>query len=299
MSDVSTVHSDIQKEIAYLADHLHILSGMHIGIHNIDRSMTAVSTETRENLCNFCHEKCRGFGAKCESDDVSHLARVKDTQKTLIYQCHLGMTEVILPIIEEDDLIGVIFLGQARITPDPKMEFDVLFGNLCKKYPDDIFPEMREAVREAYDNTAVMTKEKLESFIVLTQYAAREGYVNRILNYRSVDTETSFRRYMNTLNLVGMPLGEVSVAEFAKRLNISYSQINRISLTVFGMPLKQYILQVKMEEAARMLIDRQELSVREVSSAVGIENQHYFSKLFNERIGCSPTEYRRGNKTAE
>ena len=144
-----------------------------------------------------------------------------------------------------------------------------------------------------------MTKEKLESFIVLTQYAAREGYVNRILNYRSVDTETSFRRYMNTLNLVGIPLGEVSVAEFAKRLNISYSQINRISLAVFGMPLKQYILQVKMEEAARMLIDRQSLTMREISAAVGIENQHYFSKLFNERIGCSPTEYRHGNKTSE
>ena len=40
-------------------------------------------------------------------------------------------------------------------------------------------------------------------------------------------------------------------------------------------------------------IKSKDMSVAEIAYTVGIENPHYFSRIFSERMGVSCTEYRK------
>ena len=275
-----------------LARDLHTVSGLHVGIHDPHRTHTVSAGDNISNLCAVCSKMCAAFGKQCHCDDRTFLAQAEHKQKPIVYQCHLGLTEVILPIVEEDMTAGVIFLGQVRI-PSPQTTFDAIMERLRTLDAESFSESRRPMLLAAYENTCCLSQEKLDGFIALATLAAKGIYVNRWLKFNAVTTEQHFRHYVSEhLDLVHLPLSAFSVERVAHDLNISYSQLNRISTAVFGMPLKQYVLQNKIDASCHLLRKYPTQTVREIAAMVGIENPHYFSRLFSERMGCSCTEYR-------
>jgi AraC-like DNA-binding protein len=53
----------------------------------------------------------------------------------------------------------------------------------------------------------------------------------------------------------------------------------------------QYHLEVKIEKAKELLTIT-DLSIKEIASDLGYDNQNYFSNLFSKRVGCSPSSFR-------
>ncbi len=288
---------NLHQSVQLLAEYLHTASGMHVGIHDFERRYEVAAGDECENLCRFCRRTCTSFTNKCFCCDDEALAQVYRTGKRLIYRCHMGLTEVILPVTDEDQLLGVLFLGQVRIVPDESLSFENLYTRMSEQYPDEICEENKPALRAAYENTVVMTQEKLESFIGLTEFAEKGTHVDHWLNHFKLTTKAIVRQYLEYFDLVHIPLSEFSVAAIAEQLNISYSQLNRISMELYGQPLKQYVLEVKVNAAAGMLLEHPELSVASVAARVGIDNANYFSKVFQRRMGLRCGEYR--NKYAQ
>ncbi len=60
-----------------------------------------------------------------------------------------------------------------------------------------------------------------------------------------------------------------------------------------GKTITDFILETRVNEA-KNLFDTTEMSIGDVSSAVGIHDYSYFAKLFKKVTGISPSEYRRG-----
>lgn len=65
--------------------------------------------------------------------------------------------------------------------------------------------------------------------------------------------------------------------------------------TSFGVTPYEYQLQQKFFSASNMLINTKK-SVKEIASAIGYNDQHYFSYMFKKRCGMSPTQYRKQHK---
>ncbi len=78
----------------------------------------------------------------------------------------------------------------------------------------------------------------------------------------------------------------------AEALGVSYSHVIRLSKSVFGMPIKQYVLKRKIEYAADRLRKDPDLHVQDAAWIVGIEDAQYFSRLFRRIMECSCSEYR-------
>ena len=57
----------------------------------------------------------------------------------------------------------------------------------------------------------------------------------------------------------------------------------------------QYIMSLRMNNAMNML-DNTKNNVTQISTAVGYENPHYFSRVFKKHTGMTPLEYRNRNK---
>ncbi|MNI06603.1 HTH-type transcriptional activator Btr [compost metagenome] len=80
--------------------------------------------------------------------------------------------------------------------------------------------------------------------------------------------------------------------QIAKRHHISHSTLRRIVSEYTGYPLNEYIHRLKMAEAKKILLNT-EVTVKEISDALGYKDVFYFSRLFKKYVGVAPIIYRK------
>jgi two-component system response regulator YesN len=85
----------------------------------------------------------------------------------------------------------------------------------------------------------------------------------------------------------------VSRQELADQLFVNSDYLSRVFNKEAGMPIPDYITQVRMEEAKRLL--HTDSTVSDIAIRVGIDNYSYFSTVFKKYTGITPMEYRRKN----
>ena len=74
--------------------------------------------------------------------------------------------------------------------------------------------------------------------------------------------------------------------------DLSYSYGSSMFKKETGITITQYLTQVRMEEAQR-LIRETNLTINEVACKVGYTDTRYFSKLFIKTVGIKPVDYRK------
>lgn len=81
------------------------------------------------------------------------------------------------------------------------------------------------------------------------------------------------------------------VRELSARCSLSEPQFRRIFLRVLGRSPVQYLRQLRMEEACRLLRD-QALPVAEIARLVGYSEPAFFSRTFTRLMGTTPGRFR-------
>lgn len=84
----------------------------------------------------------------------------------------------------------------------------------------------------------------------------------------------------------------VSIPDLANRFHVSPSYVSRIVKRFSGQTFVHYYTDLKISEARRLMETRPDMLIREIAEALCFGDQHYFSKVFKERVGCSPVEYK-------
>ncbi|WP_438351084.1 response regulator transcription factor [Paenibacillus sp. FA6] len=87
---------------------------------------------------------------------------------------------------------------------------------------------------------------------------------------------------------------KLSISDVALKFHVSPSYISRIVKKHSQSTFVHYFMQLKIDEACRLIATKPELKVKDVSEVLSFGDQHYFSKVFKEYTGCSPTEYKEG-----
>ncbi|GIO40281.1 response regulator transcription factor [Paenibacillus apis] len=85
---------------------------------------------------------------------------------------------------------------------------------------------------------------------------------------------------------------QLSITDIARKFHVSPSYVSRIMKRCAQSSFVQYYTRLKITEACRLMADRSDMKVKEVSDALSFSDQHYFSKVFKEYTGLSPTEYK-------
>lgn len=81
-----------------------------------------------------------------------------------------------------------------------------------------------------------------------------------------------------------------TLEEIASANRISVSQLKSLFRSQIGCGPLSYFLSLKIGEA-KHLIEETSLNFTEISDRLGFSSIHYFSKLFKEKTGLTPTEY--------
>ncbi len=85
---------------------------------------------------------------------------------------------------------------------------------------------------------------------------------------------------------------DYSITQCADQLQISSRELNEQCLQKIGTTAKQYILDLKLTEAKRLLVFT-ELTAAEISYAIGFEDPSYFGRLFHKKTKYTPTAFRK------
>jgi len=85
--------------------------------------------------------------------------------------------------------------------------------------------------------------------------------------------------------------GHIDISSIASQLGISVSRLNDIFKTYTSMTPYQYYIHIKIH-AAKSLLEQGELSVKEVAYRLGFEDQYHFSRLFKQKTGIAPSQWR-------
>lgn len=85
---------------------------------------------------------------------------------------------------------------------------------------------------------------------------------------------------------------KISVKEIALSLNMSYRNLSRKFKEETGVCIFDKLLEIRMNHAKRMLISS-DLTIKEIATKVGFENEFYFSNVFKKYEKSSPGIYRK------
>lgn len=166
---------------------------------------------------------------------------------------------------------------------------------LSEKEEATIIGVMQNIQSEYLANIDHFSQDIIISMIeVLLNYADRfyhrQFLTRKMENHQILDRlEALLTDYFNNDDLLteGLP----SVQDIAGKLNISPNYLSGLLKALTGRNTLQHI-QDKMIEKAKEKISTTELSVSEISYAMGFEHPQSFSRLFKAKTGLSPLAFR-------
>lgn len=85
---------------------------------------------------------------------------------------------------------------------------------------------------------------------------------------------------------------QLSVVDIAAKFHVSPSYVSRVIKKFTGATFVQYYTGLKIKEACRLMACKPEMKFKELSDLLSFTDQHYFSKVFKEYTGYSPTDYK-------
>jgi len=85
---------------------------------------------------------------------------------------------------------------------------------------------------------------------------------------------------------------KITVSDLCQYCSISESQLTRYFKEHFHTTPIQYIIDFKMNRAREIFLNAPGIPVKSVSSDLGYDDQHYFSRIFTKVTGETPTAYK-------
>ncbi|MDN3724147.1 AraC family transcriptional regulator [Aequorivita sp. SDUM287046] len=166
------------------------------------------------------------------------------------------------------------------------------FGNFNLKIADQI--QQLEAIPHDGIVRSLIIEGHMNIILGL-QLLEHENFINNIWLPESI-SQKDIEKIHDATNFIQATLSEsISVNAIARKVDLVPSKLQLGFKLLFSQSVSEYIKELKLLKA-RDLLKNTELSVSEVVYSIGYKNRSYFSRIFSERYGILPTEYRKNLK---
>ena len=217
------------------------------------------------------------LNARCRECDNCSFAYCRRTGQPYRYRCHLGLTEIIVPIRRDQEIIGYLMCGQI-----PGEDFPYREPGTAERMLLERFGIRMEgpAPREETPMPAAMVDAVEKLLTVIAPQLSREPYVRREGLGAAVD------RYI--LEHLQESLTAQSLAEaFGCGKTLFY----RKTADLYGTGIMHHVTQLRIQKA-KELLSGTDLPIGEIAARVGIGDYNYFSKVFKRVCSCTPSRFR-------
>ena len=111
-------------------------------------------------------------------------------------------------------------------------------------------------------------------------------------SFAKVEVSSDSRRVLKVKNYINEHYrNEIRLADVASLAGMSPSAFSRFFKLHTGRNLSDYIIEMRLGYASRMLVDSTH-SIAEIAYGCGFNNLSNFNRIFRKKKGCSPSEFR-------
>jgi AraC-like DNA-binding protein/ligand-binding sensor protein len=251
--------------------------------------------------CRFClHAKSTAQGNyDCMMNKYAANRIAIRTMAGFQGQCHLGLTDIIEPLVFHQRVLGIFFYGSVVVAGTEKKARERIL-KYCRRRglsPRGYLRELQRVPR--------ITRDELKQRMKQLKYTARlaaallESWGLPEERYRTEMIGAAWNKQRDLPPLVRYAILHIQhhyaepllIADMARKLRCHPDYLSRIFKKHLKCNLGDYVQQVRVDHARQMLLaDR--FSVSEVGYEVGFQDKSHFGRIFRKLAGMTPGEYR-------
>jgi AraC-like DNA-binding protein len=228
--------------------------------------------------CRLIRESL-GEEAACLKQNSQSFTRSAKLQRPLLYHCHAGLTEAVMPIVSGKNLAGYAMIGQFRMR---------------KSLPEEIIKKWREraaaggrVLESAFSRLPLFDKttvhNMLHLFSMLVQFIVSREYIK----IKSLDLAERISQWLD--DHIADP---VTLDEIAGAMHYSPSTISHTLKRAFGMSFKQFQIFKRVLFFENIMKKSPSLTISEAAGQAGYQDSLYFSRIYKKFRNNTPKEFR-------
>ena len=270
------VNYDVQKINKLLLD-FYNATGINMDLRKSDFSF--VNNQSYwESKC-YCKEiQNTSKGKKaCIYSDECLFNKSRESKQIEVLTCHAGLTDISVPILFNNEIIGYIIFGQIRTGSDFSKN---------KKYITSLGLNSQKMEKYYYEIASFDT-EKIQSLSNIAEILVKHILLENILKPDFDENIQKAVYYINN-NLEK----ELSIQDISKNVNTSKSVLYRRFHSCFNCTISEYIHKKRIERSIELL-KNSDFSIEKIAQIVGYASGSYYSKMFKKEKGISPLKYKK------
>lgn len=114
-----------------------------------------------------------------------------------------------------------------------------------------------------------------------------------------VQQEDAFITELQGILLEHLSEEAFGIPELCRAIGMSRTQLHNKIKSLTGKSTSHYIRAIRIHKAKELLASHPEFNITEVAFEIGFSNLKYFSKIFTEETGSSPSQYRKNNSSQQ
>lgn len=229
----------------------------------------------REDFCRLLRQTPQGAD-RCVRSDKAGCLKCAKSKELVIYKCHAGLMEVVVPIIDKTGVLAYVMFGQ------------IITQETCEQTRTELkqqYPDLAEEIDR------IPTKSQRELNAAATVLQAITAYV--ITNRWVMPSKSEFIRAID--NYIETHLSEnITVEDLCDTFRIGRTKIYELSMDYLGCGLAEYIRKQRIVHAQRLLTQT-DMPITDIAFATGFADYNHFSRIFKQTVGISAREYRKNH----
>lgn len=214
--------------------------------------------------------------AKCSESDRGGCVRCTKTQGAAVYKCHAGLTEVVVPIQDQNGIFGYVMFGQII----PRESYEETKRQIERQYPQ--YASYIERIQ-------AKTQEELDAAVTILQ--ALTAYA--LTNHWVTPGKSEFVRQLDAYIAQNIHRA-ITAEDICAQFHIGRTRLYHIVKSYLGCGLAKHIQEQRVSAAQQMLLQT-DMPVSNIAFAVGFSDYNHFSRVFKNVCGMSAREFRRTN----
>lgn len=225
---------------------------------------------------DYCTVLQKTESLRCRECDMIILEKCRVSKKLEKHICFAGLYDAAMPIIKNDTIVCFAIMGRVRSANSP----------ISSSLLSDIDAKTAKKLQKLYSELPFITEEKLMSLYDLLSFVIFDSAIQIV--YDPLVTEI--------INFIEANFCEkLSINYLCSKFHISKNCLYKAFNDNLGSTVNMYITERRLNYAKELLLKTND-SVYTISRNAGIENYAYFCRLFKEKNGVTPTQYRKTQK---
>ena len=265
-----------KQEIVSVLEELNKITGFRVSLHDVDYCEIAAFPEDHTPYCRAV-KQADTERKRCAECDRAACLMALEKKATHIYKCPFGLTEAVSPLYNFGTLTGFLMMGQVATDTSDIRIAEAKLSSLVVS---------REETAERIGSIPIVNKDMVRSYVKIMTICAQYLTLSNAISTPKPTVAEMAKRYIG--DNISKKFG---ISDICAHLGCSKSTLLTTFKKRYGITVNAYVTQLRLEKA-KHLLTKGEKTINEIAADTGFTDQSYFSKVFSQKFGTPPSEYR-------